>query len=259
MYFEWHGNNDPNAPIIVCSSGLGGSAKFWVPQLDALAGPYRILLYDQNGTGRSPATLPENYLINHMADELLALLEELQVTRCYFIGHALGGLVGLRMAYLEPALIERMILINAWASANLHTLRCFAIRKSILANCTDDVFLKMQSLLLYPPDYIAANADSLEQEEAHHAVNFPDKHNLLARIDALSQFDMLAQLTYIKTPTLVLANKDDALVPWQQSQRLADDLPNATLHLCNYGGHASTVTTPHSINAVLLDYLQQTH
>lgn len=186
------------------------------------------------------------------------MLASIAVTKCHFIGHALGGLVGLHMAYVQPSLIDRMILINAWASANPHTERCFAIRKSILAHCEAEIFLKMQSLLLYPPDYIAANAARLEQEEAHHAVYFPNKTNLLARISALSQFDMQAQLPDIITPTLVLANKDDALVPWQQSKVLADGLPHGQFQTCDYGGHASTVTNPDAINAILLDYLQQT-
>lgn len=256
MHFEWHGNSDPNAEVVVCSSGLGGAAQFWSPQLKALSAQYRVLLYDHNGTGRSPAVLPDDYTIKHMADELLSMLASIAVSKCHFIGHALGGLVGLQMAHAQPDLIDRMILINAWASANPHTLRCFAIRKSILAHCEAEIFLKMQSLLLYPPDYIAANATRLEQEEAHHAEHFPNKPNLLARISALSKFDMLAQLADIKTSTLVLANKDDALVPWQQSQVLAEGLHNSQLHLCDYGGHASTVTTPDAVNAILLDYLQ---
>ncbi|GGF85981.1 pyrimidine utilization protein D [Alteromonas lipolytica] len=257
MYFEWHGSANPNAPVVVCSSGLGGAAQFWSPQLKALSADYRVLLYDHKGTGRSPAPLPDDYTIAQMAEELLSLLVSLAVSRCHFIGHALGGLVGLRMAYVKPSLFDSLILINAWASANPHTLRCFAIRKSILANCEASVFLKMQSLLLYPPDYIAEHADLLEQEEARHEAHFPDKTNLLARISALSMFDMQAQLPEINTPILVLANKDDALVPWQQSKVLADGLPHGQLHLCDYGGHASTVTTPDKINTILLDYLNQ--
>lgn len=257
MHFEWHGNSDPSAPVVVCSSGLGGAAKFWQPQLSALGDGYRILLYDHQGTGRSPATLPHNYTIDDMADELMGLLASVAVERCHFIGHALGGLVGMKIARLQPALIERLVLINAWASANPHTLRCFAIRKSILAHCPPDIFLKMQSLILYPPDYIAANAQQLDIEEAHHKAHFPDKHNLLVRIHALSEFDMQDQLNAIAAATLVIANKDDALVPWQQSQQLADGLPQGRLQLFDYGGHASTITTPDTINATLLAFLEQ--
>ncbi|TPV57380.1 pyrimidine utilization protein D [Aestuariibacter sp. GS-14] len=255
MHYEWHGSQLDSAPVLVCSSGLGGSAHYWKGQLATLGKDYRILLYDHAGTGRSPATLPNGYSIEHMANELLNLLASLSVTRCNFIGHALGGLVGLVLAKTQPELINKLVLVNAWSQPNPHTLRCFAIRKALLANCEPQMFLQMQALILYPPDYIARHISELEQEEAHMLANFPNQANLLKRIDALSQFDIDASLAQIQARTLVYANKDDVLVPWQQSQHLADKLPNAQFRLFDYGGHASSVTTPNIFNSTILTFL----
>lgn len=259
MYYEIHGNTAEQAPTLVFSAGLGGSANFWQPQLAALKDDYRIILYDHKGTGRSPAPLPSPYSIEHMRDEVVTLLEKLAVTTCHFIGHALGGLVGLSLAKHAEQRVLSLTLINAWSAPNPHTLRCFDIRKAILANCPKATFLQMQALLLYPPDWIAHHAEQLKQEESHLAAHFPDEDNLLARIGALSQFDMHAQLPAIHTPTLVLANKDDMLVPWYCSALLADALPNANLSLLDYGGHASTVTVADQCNTVLKAHLDKFH
>lgn len=257
MYYEIHGLTSPNAPTIVLSSGLGGAAKFWQPQLADFTQDYRVITYDQYGTNKSVGELPANYSISDMADELAALLKKLEVQACHFVGHALGGLVGLQLSLSKPDMLQSLVLVNAWSSPNPHTLRCFDIRKALLAANRKDMYLQLQALLLYPPDWIAANARHLEEEEAHLLNHFPNVDNLLARIAALSAFDIDGELPEIKTPTLAVANKDDTLVPWQRSQTLADAMPNAALSVMEYGGHASSITVPSAFNKLVLEYLQR--
>ncbi|RFA30814.1 pyrimidine utilization protein D [Alkalilimnicola ehrlichii] len=255
MYYEIHGRQEPNATTLVLSAGLGGSAHFWAPQLPALGERYRVLVYDHNGTGRSPARLPEGYAIDTMATELLALLDTLGIQRCHFIGHALGGLIGLQIALRRPAILASQTLINAWAGPNPHTARCFAVRRNLLVHCGVAAYLQAQPLFLYPPDWIAANSERLGSEEAHAQEAFPGVDNVLRRIEALLAFDVTALLERIETPTLLIANRDDMLVPWQQSQRLLEGLPNAQLAQLDYGGHASSVTDSVPFNRVLLTQL----
>lgn len=255
MHFEMLGVTNDDADTIVLSSGLGGSANYWHPQLPALTDKYRVIVYDQNGTGRSPASLPPDYQISDMADELLTLLSDLAVTRCHFVGHALGGLVGLQIATKHPEIFKSLVLVNAWSQPNPHTLRCFNIRKNILAYGTKQAYMQMQALLLYPPDWIASHVETLELEEEHHIEHFPDKDNLLARISALSTFNIADQLPRIQVKTLVIVNKDDSLVPWTQSSHLAENLPNAQLAVLDYGGHASNVTSTKHFNDILLTHL----
>jgi aminoacrylate hydrolase len=257
IHHEIHGLTSPDSPTVVFSSGLGGAAKFWQPQLADFTQDYRVITYDQYGTNKSVGELPANYSISHMADELVALLKKLEVKHCHFVGHALGGLVGLALGLVQPDLLQSLVLVNAWSSPNSHTLRCFDIRKALLAADRKDMYLQLQALLLFPPDWIAANARHLEEEEAHLLEHFPNVDNLLARIAALSAFDIDGELPEIKTPTLAVANRDDTLVPWQRSQTLADAMPNAALSVMEYGGHASSITVPSAFNKLVLEYLQR--
>ena len=36
LHFDVHGLTEPEAPTIILSSGLGGSAAYWTPQMEAL-------------------------------------------------------------------------------------------------------------------------------------------------------------------------------------------------------------------------------
>jgi len=257
LHYEIHGLTSPDAPTVVFSSGLGGAAKFWQPQLADFTQHYRVITYDQLGTNKSEADLCSEYSILHMADELDVLLKKLEVQQCHFVGHALGGLVGLQLALTQPDLLKSMVLVNAWSSPNPHTLRCFDIRKALLAADRKDMYLQLQALLLFPPDWIAQNAEHLEEEEAQLLNHFPNVNNLLARIGALSTFDIDDKLMSITTPIFALANKDDTLVPWQRSQMLVDRMPNAELSVMEYGGHASSITVPDAFNKLVLEYLQR--
>lgn len=255
MYYEILGSQATDAPTLVLSSGLGGSARFWVPQLPALEKNYRVVVYDQAGTGRSPATLAEDYSIATMAGELLDLLDSIDVKQCHFIGHALGGLVGLELALQRPQLLQSMVLINAWSSPNPHSERCFAVRKNLLRDSGPAAYVQAQALFLYPADWIAEHSARLAEDEAHALAHFPETQNLLRRIAALQAFNVEDQLAKIHTPTLLIANRDDMLVPWQRSQHLADNLSAGQMALLEYGGHASSVSDVEPFNRVLLDYL----
>ncbi|MBI6557143.1 pyrimidine utilization protein D [Pseudomonas veronii] len=255
MHYELLGRTDAGAPTLVLSSGLGGSARFWTPQLPLLTERFRVLVYDQLSTGRSPASLPDGYRIADMAGELLALLDRLQIHACHFVGHALGGLVGLKLALQRPALLQSQVLINAWSSPNPHSARCFAVRKALLNDSGPAAYVQAQALFLYPADWIAEHSAQLAEDDAHALAHFPQPADLLRRIAALQAFDIEARLHEITTPTLLIANRDDMLVPWQRSQHLAERLSHGQLVLLEYGGHASSVSDPHVFNRVLLDYL----
>ncbi|MBC2680224.1 pyrimidine utilization protein D [Pseudomonas baltica] len=256
MHHSIQGRQDPSAPTLLLSSGLGGSAGFWAGDLALLGEHFRVVTYDHAGTGRSPAQLPEGYCIAHMAEELLALLDELDIEQCHFMGHALGGLVGLELAAMCPERLSSLVLINAWSSPNPHSARCFAVRKNLLRHSGSQAYVQAQALFLYPADWIASNGARLAEDEAHALAHFPSHDNLLRRINALETFDIESRLQGIHTPTLLIANRDDMLVPWQRSRHLADRLPNATLVVLEYGGHASSVSDPQPFHHAVLDYFQ---
>ena len=134
MQLDILGLQNPDAPTLVLSSGLGGVAGFWQPQLAALTARYRVVIYDQRGTGRSADSLPEGYSMAMMAAELAAALAQHGILRFSLIGHALGGLMGMQLALDYPERIERIAVINGWLTLHPHTRRCFQVRQDLLLN-----------------------------------------------------------------------------------------------------------------------------
>lgn len=258
MYHEIHGRTDPGAKTVLLSSGLGGAAHYWTPQIPALARDFRVIAYDQQGTGRSPGPVPEGYSIADMAQELAGLLDDIGVATCHVIGHALGGLIGLQLALFRPTLIDRLVVVNGWAKTHPHTLRCFAARKSLLINTGVAAYVAAQPLFLYPAWWMAARTDWLQQQDTAGIAHFPPTETVLRRIAAVEAFDITQHIQKITAPTCIIATRDDVLVPSTCSVDLADGLPQGRLEMLQHGGHACNVTDPDRFNALVETFLPKT-
>ncbi|MDF7657585.1 pyrimidine utilization protein D [Erwiniaceae bacterium L1_54_6] len=255
MHLEIQGLQTRDAPTLVLSSGLGGVAGFWQPQLAALGQHYRVVTYDQRGTGRSPDTLPEGYSMAMMAAELADALEQQGIERFDLIGHALGGLIGLQLALDYPQRVGRVVVINGWLSLDAHTGRCFQVRQDLLLNVGVEAFVRAQPLFLYPAEWLARHQSRIEAEDAHHVKHFQGMENLLRRLYALKSADFRPHAARINQPVLAIYSQDDLLVPWSCSQQLAAALPNASLIEMAWGGHAMSVTDAENFNTLLLQWL----
>lgn len=249
------GREGPEVATVVLSSGLGGVASYWQPQLASLEQHYRVVVYDQRGTGGSPAQLPDEYSMVTMAQEVVQLLDHLAIASCHFIGHALGGIIGLVLAERYPQRLQSLVVVNGWAVLDAHTRRCFAVRRNLLS-ISEEAYLQAQPCFLYPADWLAQHEQQIAEEEAFQRQHFQGQHNLLRRLEALMAVDLTASLGQITQPCLVICAKDDLLVPWMCSQQLAEGLVNSRYIALNYGGHAMNVTDPPPFTDHLIQWLE---
>ena len=249
--FTTHGA--PDAPPVLFSAGLGGAGAYWAPQLPARTPAFRPVLYDQRGTGANPGT--PNATIADMAEDCAAILAE--TGPAHFVGHALGGLVGLELAARYPRLLRSLVVVNGWARLNSHTARCFAVRRRLLDAGGPAAYVQAQPIFLYPAAWLSTHADRVAAEEAPGLAHFQGRNSLLTRIGALEAFDITDRLPDIRTPTLIIAARDDVLVPYTCSEALAAAIPGATLHCLQAGGHACNMTEQPEFDRTLLSFLSR--
>ncbi len=245
----------PGAPAILFSSGLGGSARYWDPHVDAfVAAGFRVLRYDHRGTGRSPDLLNSSHTIDDMADDALAVLDAAGIERAHMVGHAIGALIALAIAKRAPARLDRLVLINAWMRMPAPTIRCFEARLALLRHAGRAAFVAAQPIFLYPARFLAENAERIDRECATAFDHLPSDENIIARIEAARRFDA-GDLSRVAHEALVIASRDDVLVPDLASEGLAAVLPGATLVRLD-GGHACNVTAPRDFEALCLEFLK---
>jgi aminoacrylate hydrolase len=243
------------AETVLLSAGLGGSAAFWTPQLAALKKKFSVLLYDHRGTGRSVRELTDPHSVDAMAADMRLVMDAAKVKQAHVVGHAAGGLAGLALALKTPKRVGKLVVVNGWSKPDPHVARCFEARVALLKKSGKRAYVRAQPIFLYPASWISENSAKLDAEEEHMVKGFPSIEVQLERIDALLDFDIDAKLPKITAPVLVSASADDMLVPVTCSKRLAERLPNATLDITPWGGHAMSVTDPDTFNSTLVEFL----
>ena len=253
LYYEVHGPDD--APPMILSSGLGGSADYWKPNLRALASHFRVIVYDHRGTGRSDRALPDTVTVDDLADDIAALLDALEIERAHLMGHAAGGVAGLALALRSPERLRKLVVVNGWASPDLHFLRCFTVRLALLHGSGTEAYLRAQPIFLYPAAWISEHSAELDAELPHQLAAFPGRETMEKRIAALAAFDVARDLEQLVVPLLALAARDDMLVPYTASEAF-EAAPYAATAWMGWGGHACNVTDPGTFNLLALDYLR---
>jgi aminoacrylate hydrolase len=247
LWYEWHGPSD--GQVLILSPGLGGSGSYWAPNLAALSNDHRVLIYDHRGTGRS-GSLPEGEVsIAAMAADVLALMDELGIRRPYFLGHAIGGLIGLELG----SVLARRVVVNGWPRLDPHTERCFEIRLELLRSSGPEAYVRAQPIFLYPAGWSSMNSGMLDVEAEHQLERFPPVATVERRIAAARAFELRPGPA---CPTLLVAAADDVLVPAHCSELLAGELANARVALLGWGGHACNVTDPDGFNRLVLEFLR---
>ncbi|MDQ0839698.1 pyrimidine utilization protein D [Sphingomonas faeni] len=252
---HWEEHGQPDGPAILLSSGLGGSGSYWQPNLAALGAGHRVITYDHRGTGRSDRHVPGDLTVEAMAADVVALMDAIGLQSCTFIGHALGGHIGLALALAAPERLDRLVVINGWAKLDPHTARCFDTRLALLSDSGPRAYLHAQPLFLYPPQWISDHHDRLQDEEEDMLAHFPGAEMIQRRVAAVRRFNIAGRLDEIRVPTLLVASDDDMLVPPSASEKLAAGIPGAQFARMAAGAHACNVTRAEHFNMWLLDWL----
>ncbi|WP_130804962.1 pyrimidine utilization protein D [Acinetobacter ihumii] len=262
MNYQLYPTLHASQEYVVFSSGLGGHGKFWQAQIAAFQQHYHVLVYDQEGCHADSDLLPDDYSFMHLAVQIKNLLVQLNIRKFHFIGHAIGGFIGLELTQLlsSHALhMQSLTIINGWASLDPHTLKCFQTRLALLEHAGAAAYINAQALFLYPPSWISNYHDEIKQQEYQQLSDFPPIPNVKKRIEALKAFALTAAHVeaLAELPVLLIANQDDMLVPYTQTLYVWKQLAHAHLCLMAEGGHASTVTQASAVNQRILKFLQE--
>lgn len=250
IYYESHGEGEP----LLLVPGLGGVGVYWKPNLPALSAKYRVIIHDHRGTGQSTHSKIK-YSVDQMTDDVVRLMDQLKIESAHLVGHSTGGAIGQTLAIKSPGRLKSLVLFATWDKADFFFRHLFSVRRDLLTKVGKEAYVKGATLFLYPPWWIKANEKMIAEREGLTVQNFPPVEVVASRIDAIVAFDCSAGVGRIKTPTLVLCAKDDAITPAYFSEDLAKKIPGAKLQILPDGGHCVSESVPEPFNKAVLDFL----
>jgi pimeloyl-ACP methyl ester carboxylesterase len=103
-------------PPFVLHHGFTGSGKSFrmLGYTESLWDDYRLILIDARGHGGSDKPhRPESYKLELLVGDVVAVLDELNVSQAHFYGYSFGGRIGFAMAKFAPGRLHSLIIGGA--------------------------------------------------------------------------------------------------------------------------------------------------
>ena len=242
IYYEVTGQG---SPVVLCH-GLGGNHAIWWRQIEAFAGRYRVVVWDQRGFGNSTLRTGEVGPRSARRD-LRALFDHLALERATVVGQSLGGYVALGFTIDNPDLVDTLVLSTTLAGAEPeHVANLInAEPDRNRSNRREHPVLSREFCAAQPDLGVLYNQIS----------SFGARPSPIAVLSAMAS-DMLPieAIGGVRARTLVMMAVDDEHCPPHAMQPVADAIPDGCL-VEIAGGHSAYYERPAEWNKVVLDFL----
>jgi pimeloyl-ACP methyl ester carboxylesterase len=230
-------------------------SRMWDGMRDQLAGRVRMITPDQRGFGRSPLPPGDGPSVDVLADDVVALLDELGLERVVLVGCSMGGYVAMAMLRKAAERVDRLVFVDTRPDADDFDRR--AGRLAAATRVEEEGMAWLPDTLL--PGLLAAGtpdrrADLVADVRAMIAAQ-PAEGVAWALRAMAERPDSHAVLRAFDRPALVVVGERDALSPPEVARQLAELLPAAELVEIPGAGHLTPVEAPDEVASAILNWL----
>lgn len=225
---------DPNAIPLVMLHGYSDSWFSFSPVLPLLATRFHVYAIDQRGHGNSECPA-RDYTIPHLAADIVAFLDAMNLSTAAVVGHSMGTLVAQLVALAAPERITRLVLEGAGPNLHFDVAQELAAVVATFDGTVPAEFVReFQAGSTYRPQ-----PDDFLDRIVAESLKMP-AWVWQAVLDGLLAVDTTTELERIRMPVLLLWGDKDAVFP-----RAAQDTPLAGLASAVLRVYPDTGHTPH--------------
>ena len=222
--------------------GLLTDARLFGHQVQALSGVARSIVADFSA-GES------------IADLARAALAQAPPGPLALAGLSMGGYVALEIVRREPGRIRALALLNTNARAD--SPESTQNRQRLMALADRDFEAVLQALMpkLVHPDHLSDAALTGLLADMGRSLGATIFRRHQAAI--IGRVDCRPHLAAITCPTLVVAGREDAIMPMEASEEMANAIPGARLEVIERCGHVSTLEQPEAATSLLHAWMKR--
>jgi 3-oxoadipate enol-lactonase len=211
--------------------------RIWLPLLPYLKKDIHVIVPDLRGHGRS--SVPEGvYSMSLMVEDVIRLLDKLKIEKAVVAGHSMGGYITFEFWHRHPERISGIALVATRANPDSEERRMDRLKNAeeVMKAGTGKVVNSMLTKLtkkteLYP-----------QVREIMEGISPQGVAGILRGI--ADRANATPWLPQIKVPAVVIAGKEDQLVPVEESIEMAKKLPNGKLEVIPQAGHLPMMEDP---------------
>lgn len=211
--------------------------KIWQPIIPFLGKGIRAILPDLRGCGKSPAG-PVSNSMKLMAEDVIRLMDELRISTSIVAGHSMGGYVILKLAESFPDRIKGIAMVSSQAVADTPEKKegRAASIKLINSEGINPIINGMLPRLTETPELI---------EPIRQIMSESNPAGLIGCLTAMADRDDANDwLHSIIVPALVIAGRNDKIIPIERSIEMNKSLVHSELVVMEHSCHMPMMEQP---------------
>jgi 3-oxoadipate enol-lactonase len=248
--YEERGDGTP----IVLLHGYCGSHHYWDEVIPELSKVGRVITLDLRGHGESSAT-EGIYSMEQLAEDVLAVLDELKLSQVNLFGHSLGGYVALAFAERYPERLLTLGLVHSTSFPDSETAQANrlkaaeTIRTKGISPFVDELIPK-----LFSAAHRSSMPDQLQKAIEIGYKTSPEGAAGCA-LGMRERPDRITVLEQLDVPILLLAGELDEVIPPEKRFPVAKS--NITSVTLANVAHMSMFEAPQAFAAEIGSFLEQ--
>ena len=223
-------------------------------QVAALEKTHRTVRFDARGFGGTPPG-DGPLSMEKIADDGVALLDELGLGQAIVVGCSMGGYVALAMARKHRDRVRGLVLLDTRATPDTPEGRAgrSALADRARKEGSGAVAEKFLATLTGPTT--RRERPEIQEKLAASILSNPPAGLANALLGMGARADSRPELRAIHVPTLIVCGEEDMVTPPADSKAMAESIPDSTLVLVPRAGHLANLEDPEAVNAALLAFL----
>jgi 3-oxoadipate enol-lactonase len=244
-----------SGPVVVLLHGFPFDRSMWRGQVEKLSDRFRVIAPDLRGHGgttvtRGPSTMEE------MADDVAALLDELNVPRAVLCGLSMGGYVALAFFRSHPERVRALVLADTRPRADAEEAR--RTREQNALRALDEGMAPIVDAML--PKLLSPRTRECAPEVVARVREMMLGMNAEGAAAALRGMalrrDQTDTLSKVDVPTLIVVGSEDAVTPPSDAEAMSALIEGSRLVRVEGAGHVSNVERPEEFDRALAEFLE---
>jgi len=268
LFYSTEGTGEP---LIFCY-GLVCSSLHWTYQIDYFSQKSRAIWFDYRG--HQSSEVPRDFstlTLENMARDLHSIIEALGLEKAHLLGHSMGVNVVLEYYRQHPDRVKSLVLANGTPKRPLETIfrgnysqaafgllrkvydRAPALTRKLWKTQKGSALARMLITFGgFNPHLTPANDVGLYVDQVAEM----DPGILLHLIENYDLVDMTSWLHTIDVPTLIIAGREDKIIPLSQQELMHQLIPGSDFMVVNHGSHCPQMDLPEMVNLKIEKFLK---
>ena len=279
----WEDFGDSSDPSVLLIMGANANAMQWTLEFinPLVSAGFHVIRFDNRDVGKSTwlTTAPSfkleegsmvtgevSYNLEDMAQDAVSLLEHLRIEKAHIVGASMGGMITQVIGLDHPHKALSLTPIMSTPGAGLEDENLSPPTESLMQGMMKSMDHNMkgeylEGLVCIYRELIGSRYPFDEEKFREGAKAIMDHgHNPFPGHGAAvsSSPHRKDRLKEISLPTLVIHGTEDAILPFDHGQALADGIPNAQLMVLEGVGHEIPEQMTEQITSRMIEHFNST-